>query len=331
MRKIISVLAASALLASTLAGCASTSETEGAFSGLSATCKPFTTGNTADQIKLSKTTAGKPEVTYPVPLRGDTVETKVLVEGKGPKFLGDQLVDLDFIGLNAGTGAEFQASSFDGKNFASQFINKDGEPNFCDAIGGAREGSTVAIYYPAKIVHDNQGIESIGIGKDQGIVFVFKLIKFYLPKATGKPGSLKDGFPQIAVGSTGAPGLVLQDWAKPAFTEFAKETTIVGNGEVVKLNDKVTVHYSGWVWSEEKSQFDSSWEKQVPAQFQLSHNQLIEGFIKALRGEKVGSQVVAVIPPSDGYGDSDQGGIPANSTLIFVVDILGTERTENSK
>lgn len=330
MRKIATILTVALLAVTTLTGCTSDT-TEGSFAGLAMSCKPFTTGNSADQITLKSASASKPEVTFPTPLRSDTVQTKVLVEGKGPKFLGEQLVNLDFIGINAGTGKEFQASGFDGKNFASQFITAGTEPNFCDALGGVREGSTVAIYYPAKIVHNNEGIPSLSIGKQDGVVFVFKLIEYFLPKANGAAGALKDGFPQVVRAENGTPGLVLQDWVTPGFTEFAKETTIVGNGELVKLNDKVTVHYSGWVWSEAQTQFDSSWEKQTPVQFQLSHNQLIPGFIKALRGERVGSQVVAVIPPNDGYGATDQGSIPANSTLIFVVDILGTEHTADSK
>lgn len=48
------------------------------------------------------------------------------------------------------------------------------------------------------------------------------------------------------------------------------------------------------------------------------------GFKKALEGQKVGSQVLAVIPPAEGYGAQAQSGIPANSTLVFVIDILGT-------
>ena len=43
---------------------------------------------------------------------------------------------------------------------------------------------------------------------------------------------------------------------------------------------------------------------------------------QAMVGQTIGSQVLMVIPPNLGYGDTAQGSIPANSTLIFVVDIL---------
>jgi peptidylprolyl isomerase len=82
------------------------------------------------------------------------------------------------------------------------------------------------------------------------------------------------------------------------------------------------VHYSGFLWNE-GTQFDSSWENGQPAEFEVAEGSLISGFVKALVGQKVGSQVVAIIPPSEGYGDQGNDSIPANSTLVFVVDILG--------
>ena len=89
------------------------------------------------------------------------------------------------------------------------------------------------------------------------------------------------------------------------------------------VGDQVIVHYSGWTW--EGEQFDSSWDRISPASFTVSSNSLIEGFVQALEGVKIGSQVIAVIPPDLGYGDSAQGSIPAGSTLIFVIDVLGKD------
>ena len=49
---------------------------------------------------------------------------------------------------------------------------------------------------------------------------------------------------------------------------------------------------------------------------------MIPGWDKGLVGKKVGSRVLLIVPPADGYADKVQGQIPANSTLVFVVDIL---------
>jgi peptidylprolyl isomerase len=51
---------------------------------------------------------------------------------------------------------------------------------------------------------------------------------------------------------------------------------------------------------------------------------VIQGWSQGLTGVKIGSRVMLVIPPELGYGDQAREGIPANSTLVFVVDVLGT-------
>jgi peptidylprolyl isomerase len=83
------------------------------------------------------------------------------------------------------------------------------------------------------------------------------------------------------------------------------------------------VQYTGINWNTKKV-FDSSWDRGQSATFVTS--QVIPGFTKALVGQKVGSQVIAIIPPADGYGDKGQGDdIGGTDTIVFVVDILGTQ------
>jgi peptidylprolyl isomerase len=137
-----------------------------------------------------------------------------------------------------------------------------------------------------------------------------------LSQATGMAQPAEPGFPTISLAANGAPEITQLD--EPAPADFKLSTTIKGEGQVVTLSDLVTVHYSGWVWGGDL--FDSSWTRGEPAQFSLL--QVIPGFTKALEGQTVGSQVIAVIPPAEGYGDQGAGSIPPNSTLIFVVDIL---------
>ncbi len=69
--------------------------------------------------------------------------------------------------------------------------------------------------------------------------------------------------------------------------------------------------------------FDSSWQNGAP--ISIAGNTYVEGFIQALEGQKVGSQVLVVIPPALGYGEeaSDQNPL-AGQTLVFVVEIQDT-------
>lgn len=137
-----------------------------------------------------------------------------------------------------------------------------------------------------------------------------------MTKATGAAQEPQDGYPAVALDANGAPSITPISGSAPA--EFGVSTLIKGEGQVVGSTDIVTVHYSGWLW--DGTPFDSSWTRGEPAQFSLE--QVVPGFTKAIAGQTVGSQVVAILPPADGYGAQEVGGIPANSTLIFVVDIL---------
>jgi peptidylprolyl isomerase len=98
---------------------------------------------------------------------------------------------------------------------------------------------------------------------------------------------------------------------------------IEGSGDEIEIGDVVNVHYSGWTW--DGTQFDSSWEDGIPAEFTVSDQSLIAGFVQALEGVKAGSQVVAVIPPELGYGEAGNRSIPGGATLIFVVDVLSID------
>jgi peptidylprolyl isomerase len=90
----------------------------------------------------------------------------------------------------------------------------------------------------------------------------------------------------------------------------------------VASGGSVTVQYQGTLWRNGKV-FDQSWGS-GPTTFSTS--QVVPGFQKALVGQKVGSRVVAILPPADGYGTAgnDTAGIKGTDTLVFVIDILAT-------
>ncbi|MFM1983958.1 MAG: hypothetical protein RL723_393 [Actinomycetota bacterium] len=322
LRKLLTVALAASLSIS-LGACANGSNA--GFSNIKATCEEFVGGNAIDQVKVTGAFGTVPEATFTSPLSSDKIETKVLSEGSGPAFTGDQFVELEFMAINGGTGAKLQATKFDGTDFSSQVIASGQYPDFCHALSGVKAGSRVAVLFPAALAHKSEGNAESGIGKDDSVIYVIDVRKVYLPYATGEAQPAQAGFPSIVRAENGTPGITQLKTDAPK--EFKLETLIKGAGEAVSQGDSITVHYSGFVWGGEK--FDSSWDRGQPAQFQLSQGQLIAGFIKALDGQTVGSQVVAVIPPTEGYGDQEQGTIPANSTLIFVIDILGTTKPAN--
>ncbi len=180
-------------------------------------------------------------------------------------------------------------------------------------------GSRVAVLLDAENAHGSVGVQSLGIGASDAVIFVFDILDAYLPRANGDAQPAKAGLPTVVSAPDGQPGIQLPSTDAP--DEFMSAVLIEGGGEPIQIGDNVVLHYTGWTWDGE--QFDSSWERQSPATFPITADGLIEGFVMALDQVTVGSRVIAVIPPELGYGDSEQGSIPAGSTLIFVIDVLG--------
>ncbi len=287
--------------------------------GLDAQCEGYESGAGAEQISVLGDIGEQPEVTFPVPLTGSGIETAVVIEGSGGEVLGGQQVLLHFMGFNAATGGSLQASDFTSENYVPQDLFAGAVPDFCKALTGVNVGSRVAVLLDAVSAHGAVGIESLGIGAEDGVIFIFDIIDAYLPRANGSSEPAKAGLPTVITAPNGQPGIQIPSSEAPA--EFASAVLIEGGGEPIEIGDSVVLHYTGWTWLGE--QFDSSWERGAPSTFPITNDGLIEGFVMALEQVTIGSQVIAVIPPELGYGDNAQGSIPAGSTLIFVIDVLG--------
>ncbi len=106
--------------------------------------------------------------------------------------------------------------------------------------------------------------------------------------------------------------------------ELTIEDIIVGEGTEAVKHSIVTVNYTGWL--EDGSKFDSSLNPgRDPFRFTVGAGQVIQGWDQGIPGMKIGGKRKLTIPPSMGYGNRDNGAIPANSVLIFEVDLLVVE------
>jgi FKBP-type peptidyl-prolyl cis-trans isomerase len=91
-----------------------------------------------------------------------------------------------------------------------------------------------------------------------------------------------------------------------------------GTGKLPKGSSTVLAHYAGWLTT--GVQFDSSWDRGAPISFPLSG--VVAGWTEGLQLVKEGGRILLVIPPQLGYGARVTGSIPANSTLVFIVDLV---------
>lgn len=93
-----------------------------------------------------------------------------------------------------------------------------------------------------------------------------------------------------------------------------------GQGEEVKAGDTVEVHYVGTLTNGQK--FDSSRDRDQTFSFTVGAGRVIQGWEQGLVGMKEGGVRKLTIPPSLGYGNQTVGPIPANSTLIFEIELI---------
>ena len=300
------------LLVGTLTGCAPASNFA---------CEAFKTGDQVEAVSVSSNYGEIPVVSFPSPLSAETIQSREVVQGDGRVFTGRNLMEFEIALYNGGSGALLQQTAFDGSESPKEFFGPDKFPSFCVALAGTKEGSRVVAIIPPEQAHEGQGVPQLGVGPTDSFIFVFDIRKVFLDQATGIAVAAESGLPTVVTTAEGIPGVTIPKTAPPEELRIAQ--LIRGEGDEVQLGQLVTMHYSGFLWSD-SDKFDSSWDTGEPAQFTMQEGGLIDGFLKAVVGQPVGSRIIAVIPPAQGYRDAGAGTIPPGATLVFVIDILGT-------
>ena len=103
------------------------------------------------------------------------------------------------------------------------------------------------------------------------------------------------------------------------------EDSTIGEGAVATAGQRVTVHYTGWLYNngEQGAKFDSSKHRNDPFVFHLGAGMVIRGWDEGVAGMQVGGKRTLIIPAALGYGARGAGGvIPPNATLKFDVELL---------
>jgi FKBP-type peptidyl-prolyl cis-trans isomerase len=195
------------------------------------------------------------------------------------------------------------------------------------SLEGSRAGSRLLITIPPKDGFGSTGDSSLGVSGTDTLVFVVDVLGSYQKTASahGTPEAVRGtGLPAVGTAAPGtAPPVRIPQTAPPATLQV--HTLVQGTGPVVKKGKLLVAQYEGVIWRTGKV-FDSTWKTGTPAGFQIGTGQVIKGWDDGLVGQRVGSQVLLVVPPADGYGKqgSSQAGIKGTDTLVFVIDILGT-------
>jgi FKBP-type peptidyl-prolyl cis-trans isomerase len=317
MRRFAVISALPLLAAVALAGCG------GSSSNSSAT----------PSVTVSGSFGKPPAVTIPAEKAGAKLTVKTVVHGSG-QALGrtDAFVGNYAIYLWSGTSHKLLQSTFKtgGKPtlFAGSLL-----PGLETALVGQKMGSRVLAVIPPKEGFGTSGDAQAGIKGTDTLVFVVDMIKDFAGNAGASGQQVSNGgsgLPTVTAAAGAAPTIKMPSGNPPA--NLTTKVLIKGTGPAVANGDTVVVQYVGAIWRN-GYQFDSSWKRSQPFGFTIgaSPSQVIAGWDKGLAGQTVGSRVMLVIPPADGYGKtgSPQAHIKGTDTLVFVVDILGAYGSSN--
>ena len=305
------------LAAIAVAGCGSSSSSSSAAAAASDTYKSVTVTGTFNKA---------PKVTIPKETGTGPLLTKTVIAGTGAKLTSSDGMIGNYVAYDWSGKTSKQLGSSYSQGTPSLFVGSL-LPGLETALVGQKLGSRVLAVIPPKDAFGSTGNSTEGIGAKDTLVFVIDMISTFgtssVPgtQATNGGGSL----PTVtapAANSTAGPTIKI-----PAKTTAPKalqvKTLIKGKGAVVKKGQDLAVQYTGVIWRT-GAVFDSSWARSTPLTTVIGEGQVIKGWDTGLVGQTVGSRVLLVIPPADGYGSSgaSQAGIKGTDTLVFVVDVL---------
>ena len=269
-------------------------------------------GDTMQGVSASGKLGSKPDISFKTPFKVENQTHQVIQEGNGEVIRDGDRVCTRSLALDAKTGKVINSTWDKSSPECSIVISKKSIPAYYDTFKGLKVNSTVAV-----------GIDESGSGSSQATDSYIMALTFVsrsknLTRAQGqKVTDLPSDLPKISLDDKGKPSLDLNGYKPEA--GLVVQPLIKGKGAKVGQHQSVSANYTGWLASNGK-QFDSSWDRGQASDFSL--DQVVKGWQQGLAGQTVGSQVLLIVPPELGYGSQQQQKIPANSTLIFVVDIL---------
>lgn len=329
-RRAVTLVITPLLATLALAGCGSSSSSSSASAAASSSSSSspsaVPSAGADDYTSVTATGAfGKaPTVTIPAATGIGTLYTKTVIAGTGAPLTTAQSLLGNFVMYDwSGKTHKLIGSTYAGGTptlFAGALL-----PGLSKALIGQKIGSRVLAVLPPADAFGTSGNAEIGVGATDTVVFVVDMLKAFSNTAGVSGKQTSDGggaLPTVTAGAAGkGPTITIPKTAAPK-TLMVKDL-ITGTGPKVTKGQFLVVQYTGMIWRTGKV-FDSSWSRGEPFGTPIGEGQVIAGWDKGLVGQRVGSRVLLVIPPADGYGSTGQAtaGIKGTDTLVFVIDIV---------
>lgn len=265
-----------------------------------------------------------PSLVLPVvPMTVAQPEHRVVKEGTGAQISADQKVVTKYLLVNGR----------DGKARATMWSDKPvtlpvGQVPQFESLVGQRIGSQVLLAIPASQAVGPAGDEKLDIRPADTLLYLLEPISATAPltQAEGTAVPPKAGLPTVTMPEEPAkePATISVPKGDPP-TQTVAQPLIVGEGPRVVAGQTVRVTYTGVTWRDPGTPFDYSGKQPHGyVEFPIGTGSLIKAWDEHIVGQSVGTRLLLVVPPEDGYGErgNPDGTIKGTDTLVFVIDIL---------
>lgn len=309
VRKLPALIVAAGLLAS-LTAC-STSAAPG-----SAGCQAPASGNASSVVTATGTFGSKPTVTIPTPVNTKTTEVSTLIAGHGQVLTDGTPTLIKYTIYSGKTGKEVSSSSYSTPTTPITIGATKGGP-LVDALECATVGSRIAVAVKAsELTTSTSGTAAKPNGKSgPAYIAVIDVVKAFLPKADGPLVRGVNNMPAVVTASNGAPGISIPDIAAPK-TEKIQDVRR-GHGDTLTKKSTAIVQFTAVDWATAPTVQGSTWtDGDAATTIDLSSADIPASIKKALVGQKVGSQVMVVVPATASSGSTQ--------TFVYVFDVLGS-------
>lgn len=311
-----------------LAGCQSQSASSTASNQSSAAASSV--ADNADLIKDVKVTpkgqGQVPEVSVPKGLSIDKVAMREAVSGTGDVITNHETLQMRVATYSAANGS-LTNQTFSGAK--AQAIPLEITDTFAQTsplpyskFVGAKVGSYFVLGVPAQPANQQSGSPAREASVE--VYYVESAKPYTASDDVVKQLDQENKLPKVTFDDKQVPSLSIPQGVQ-APSQLVVKVLKPSTGATVKDTDTVNVYYKGWTWSDGKS-FDENYSKGQPFSTPLSGG-VIEGWLKGLPGQTVGSTVMLVIPAAMAYGDAKAGSGQPGGPLVFVVNISSASPT----
>jgi peptidylprolyl isomerase len=261
-----------------------------------------------------------PVVSFKAPFRVAVTTSKVITVGKGATLSSTNLATLNYVLFNGENGRQVDTTFGTGTvsmNLGSATLF----PGLKKTLIGAKIGSRLLVAIPPADAFSGHG-DSAGFGPEDTLVYFLDLVSAGVPlsAATGTAVPPVPGLPTAIVEGGQPARITVPKTVAP--TRLIVQPLIKGGGAVVKKGNSIKLSYTGVLWRNGE-RFGASVDLGGPRNTVIGRGNVISGWDRGLVGQTVGSRILLVVPPADGFGAK---GVPpqigAQDTLVFVIDIL---------